>query len=524
MIGTHELIKQSSKLHTDRSSVMSLWQSLAENFHIMRADFTTKRDIGSEFAGHLMSSYPILAHRELTGILSSMLRRDEWFKLGTNQDSSSVAAKRWLESATKIQRQAMYANGSGFVKATKEGDGDFVAFGQAVLSVQMNKDRSGLLYRNWHLRDVVWSENDAGQVDCIYRRWKPRAADLIKLFGKNVDPKVRLAAEKDMFATVNCLHAVVPTEMLNTTEFGDMKYVSTFIDVDNSHSMEQIGLKHKMYSVPRWQTVSGSQYAYSLAAIAALPDARLIQALTSTLLEAGEKYTNPPLLGVDGAIRSDLQVFPGGVTWVDRDYDERTGDVLRPLNQDRGGMPIGMELSADTRSQISEAFYLNKLSLPDVRQMTAYEVNERMQEFVRQTLPLFEPMEDEYNGSLCNESFDLLFAMGAFGAPGDIPRELQGASVEFQFESPIKQASDKAKGQMFREAAELLATAIQLDPGAMHDVDVSKALRDALMGVGAPATWLTDEQEAQDAKDAQNQQEAEQMKMAQQAEMMKAAG
>jgi hypothetical protein len=45
------------------------------------------------------------------------------------------------------------------------------------------------------------------------------------------------------------------------------------------------------YRIPRWQTVSGSQYSYSPATVAALPDARLIQAMTFTLLEAGEKAT-----------------------------------------------------------------------------------------------------------------------------------------------------------------------------------------------------------------------------------------
>jgi hypothetical protein len=52
-----------------------------------------------------------------------------------------------------------------------------------------------------------------------------------------------------------------------------------------------------IYVIPRWQTVSGSQYAYSPATVAALPDARLIQAMTLTFFEAGEKATNPPMVG-----------------------------------------------------------------------------------------------------------------------------------------------------------------------------------------------------------------------------------
>ena len=49
--------------------------------------------------------------------------------------------------------------------------------------------------------------------------------------------------------------------------------------------------------------------------MAALPDARLLQAMTYTLLEAGEKTTNPPMVVTKGAVRSDVSIFAGGLTW-----------------------------------------------------------------------------------------------------------------------------------------------------------------------------------------------------------------
>jgi hypothetical protein len=36
--------------------------------------------------------------------------------------------------------------------------------------------------------------------------------------------------------------------------------------------------------------------------------------------------------------------------------------------------------------------------------MTAYEVGQRVQEYIRNALPIFEPMEMEYNAALCDES------------------------------------------------------------------------------------------------------------------------
>jgi hypothetical protein len=230
--------------------------------------------------------------------------------------------------------------------------------------------------------------------------------------------------------------------------------------------------------------------------------------MTNTLLEAGEKFTNPPLVAVEGAVRSDLQIYAGGVTWVDAEYDERLGEVMRPISQNSSGMPIGFNMAEDIRNQIGEAFFLNKLTLPDARQMTAYEVSERMQEFVRQTLTLFEPMEQEYNGQLCEVTFDLMMRNGDFGSQFDIPRELRGESVEFQFETPISQAVEKEKGQKFIQTAEMLATAMQMDPSTRHEVDITTAFRDAMAGIGVDSDWIRPEEEAQQMKMAEQMQQA----------------
>jgi hypothetical protein len=85
--------------------------------------------------------------------------------------------------------------------------------------------------------------------------------------------------------------------------------------------MEEVSQWNREYSIERWQTVSGSQYAYSPATIVALPDARLLQAMTYTLLHAGEKIVDPPLIATEDVVRSDVALYAGGITWIDRDYE-----------------------------------------------------------------------------------------------------------------------------------------------------------------------------------------------------------
>jgi hypothetical protein len=370
-----------------------------------------------------------------------------------------------------------------------------------------------LLYRCWHLRDVAWCENHEGKVDTVHRKWKPTVSTLRLLF-KNVAPQLTDdLLRQDPYKEIECRHIVIPTEGYEPPADGKKwktPFVSFYMDVENDHVMEEVGIWNPMYVVPRWQTVSGSPYAFSPATVAALPDARLIQAMTYVLINAGEKAVDPPMVATQEAIRSDVQIFAGGITWVDAEYDEKLGAALRPLVTDHSGIPLGQEMVRDTREMIKEAFFLNRLSMPPANQgdMTAFEVGQRIQEYIRNALPLFEPMENDYNGALCEITFDLLLRGGAFGPADRIPPEIRGSEIQFRFESPLREAAERIKGQTFLQTKQMIAEAAPLDPMAPAMFDARTALRDALRGVGTPAKWLRSEQEVAVIEQGQKQQQA----------------
>ena len=517
-----EIIRHSGELFNKRVQLLSLWQEIAENFYPERADFTVNRTLGEDFASHLTSSYPVMVRRELGNTIAAMLRPRSvpWFSVSVaDEDRISVEARRWLQWATGVQRRAMYDPDALFIRATSEGDQDYATFGQTVISREVDLSRNSLLYRCWHLRDVAWCESFRGDIDIIYRKWKPTARDVANYFGKDkVSEAVQKAAEKLDTNPVVCTHAIVPLDAYKT--MGGEKpfkapWVSVYVENETGHLLSEEASFDQVYTIPRWQTVSGSQYAYSPSTVAALPDARLLQSMTLTLLEAGEKAANPPLVAQDGVIRSDVSVYAGGITFVDKEYDEKLGEALRPIRLDTGGIPLGMEMQRATREALASAFYLNKISLPPmVGEVTTFEISQRVQEYVRQALPLFEPMEVEYNQSLCESTFNLLMRNGAFGPASTIPGELRGQSVEFRFESPLREASGKQKGQTFIQAKALLAESAAVDPGALAIIDVPKALRDALDGIGVPATWTRSQMEMDAVMAAQREQQAQAQQMA----------
>lgn len=511
------LTAQGNELFSKRTQLMSLWQVIAENFYPERADFTVARALGDELTRNLTTSYPLMVRRDLGNAFGAMLRptAKDWFRIRTTRpDKEDTQAKQWLEWATKLTKNAMYDRAAQLTRATKEGDHDFATFGQCVISVELNRERNGLLYRTWHLRDVAWTECAEGKVSTIHRRWTAPIITINELFPKTIHPdRAKMLADKP-YTEVELRHVVMKSEdyeRLPGAKKMRTPYVSIWYDLDKHHILEVAGLWTSHYIIPRWQTVSGSQYAYSPAAVAALPDARLLQAMSLTLLSAGEKAVDPPMIAVKEAIRGDVSIYAGGITWVDAEYDERLGEVLRPMTIDKSGLQFGLANVQDVRQQLADAWYLSKLNLPPVdgREMTAYEVGQRIQEFIRNTLPLFEPLEFEYNGALCSNSFELLLRNSP-EMRNSIPDSIAGAELHFEFDSPLHDAVDKVKIGQFMEAQQILATAIQLDPGVANLVDGQVAVRDVLKAT-VPASWLRDEQtvELLLAQQAEKQQAAE---------------
>jgi hypothetical protein len=504
-----ELIQLADHIFKDHGAVRTLWQTLADHFYPERADFTFTRNVGTEFADNLVDSYPLLVRRDLGNSLAAMLRDGDWYDMGVGpgQDTSHLD-DIWLKKSTRKLRQLMNKRTSNFVRSTKQADHDYITFGQAVITVDLNRERDGLLYQSWHLRDVAWFDDEAGQVGGVCRKWKPTYREVVTLFRENTPKEIQALVTTKPFARAEFRHMVIPAEMLRDDQITEkFKWVSIYLDLTNKAVVEIVGMNYMKYVIPRFQTIAGSPYAYSPATVIGLPDSRCLQAMTHSLLEAGERYARPPIIATSQVVTSAVDLSPDGITWVDEQYDERLGAALRTLPQDRGGFPIGMQMREGILETLKSAFYLNKLTLPDPSSgdMTAYEVSERMKQYRRENLPLFAPIEADYSGALCETSFEVAMAANLLGSVYDIPETLQDTDVNFTFISPLSQSEEEEKVQRFHQVSDMLAKVVELSPGTSANVDFDVAFRDAVKGAGAPPEWLVD---MDTVKESRGQQEA----------------
>lgn len=508
-----ELIELANATFSKRAPLLTLWQEIADNFYPERANFTSTLPLGTDFCAHLMEGFPVMMRRELGNTFSSYLRPrgQEWFEGGPASEKlkNRPDCREASQRISAIMRSKMYHHRAMFPRATKECDHDFAAFGQGVISLQERRDRNGILYQNWHLKDVAWNDNDEGQTDQVFRRYCLSLRNAMQRYGDAMHQSWKTMADQaqNMNKDVPLMHIVVPWldygEKVNgkkpKRDIEASSYVSMIVDPANVCVLNVKLIRWMPYVVPRWATVSDSQYAFSPAASLGLPDARLIQRQALTILEAGEKAVDPPLIATEGSIQGEVNIAAGQVTWVDAAYDERMGAALRPMDLAKNP-GLGIEMKKDTRELLLQAFFLNKLQLPDTRDMTAYEAKLRTQEYIRAAMPIFESIEASYNAPLLDLTFTLLEHTGAFEGV-EIPKDMQDEEVEFSFENPLQETYRRQRAQMFQEGMGIVGAAAQADQSALKIVRVPQATRSALEAAGWPEEWMADMEQTEQVEE-----------------------
>lgn len=513
-----ELCEREERAFKAKENLNSLNQELALNFYPERADFTAERSLGAEFAVDLYDSEPLRCRRDLGDARASMLRPAgrEWAKAGLGDpdiDERPNVAKA-LEHINKVGRSMMYRQDSGFVACEKIADHDLVTFGNSVKTAESEIDRYGrriLLTKAWHLRDCAWYDDITGvRQDVMFRRFRASARHIRKKFpDATLHAEILRALDKGKGGNPDkefpLCHVMMPADEYDYYKKPKGRKGAPWVSVyyDSAHKMllRERPSQRFRYVVDRWGRLDGIQYGFSPASMTALPDGRGIQTMAMVLLDAAEKKLDPPLKATEGAVRGEVNNYAQGITWVDKNYDEKMGpaiESLLPPNLDPG---IGIDVIMRTTQALRDTWYLTKLTLPQ-QAKTAYETAQLVEEFIRANIPLFEPWEAG-TAMMLDEIFGVLIDMNAFGPMDGWPQEMSGAALEFTFSNPLQDAIERNKVNQAQVVLGVLAGAAQVNPQApgARRIDIDEIVEDATRGIQAPAEWIKpDEQVAAEAQ------------------------
>lgn len=462
-----ELVRRFKSLKSGRSQFDNHWEDLSYVMLPGRQGFVTDTTPGSKRSDNTFDGTPMQAARGLANAVGGMQRPDgqKFFFVKASDDavSDTDEAKEWLAAVEDSMMEAMLNPKARFRQATGEVDLDLVVLGTGVLFIGERQRLDGLLYQSLHLKDAVVLFSEEGEAEGILREktYTLRQADA-RFGAKNLsEVSQRKLEEKKYDDPVKFLHAVLPRREGRTDALlaKNLPFASIWIEMEASHEVEIGGFHEFPFTVPRWDTSSGEDYGRSPGMIA-LPDANTLQAMGETILIAGQRAASPPLLVPNDGFFDEANTFPDGITYYDSDLAKAMGKIpIGPLESGTN-LPISRDMQKDTREQIFAAFFRNVLNLPvEGPQMTATEVMQRKEEFIREIGPVFGRLETDYTGPLVERTFKIMLRANRLPM---IPDILAGQSIRFEYESPVKkirQQVEAAAARMWVAERVELATA-----------------------------------------------------------------
>lgn len=493
------------------SQMRTFYERVGEIFYPERMDFHSQESDGRERYGHLFDSEPVLLRRELGDGIGGMLRprAGEWFfPRAKGSAAEDPQAQAWLDDATEKFRDRVYRPAARFEVAMRDADHDFVTFGTSILVSTLNRRRDGFFFRCAHPRNVAFELDEEEAVDVVFEELTLSARQLVKLFGRERLPVHMLQAldaapSSGPLRSFKVWRIVAPKtehDWRQRTPPTTATVASLYVDPVSCEFLAEAHMRIHPYHVRRWQTVvPGEVWGRSPVTSVALADSRTLNTAQRALLEGLEKAIDPPMGAsskVEGAV---VNLFAGGVTYLGDVDDVRRH--FQPI-QDGARVDYGLQFTQERRQFLSRAMLQNLLRLPDQRNMTAYEAAQRVEEWVRNASPVFEPMQAD-NAELMERLFALaLYEMndkaGLFES--EPPEGLE--EIEFEFDDRLSEARRRLALYRTREFEQEMTQFAQVasggDPAKAQIIlakvdwdEVLKAKRKAY-----PAAWLKDDRRA----------------------------
>lgn len=519
------ILSQYDVLKNQRSRLNSLWEEIAEVLSPDRVGFSGGRR-GDVAPSKIFDTAPLVAKRGLVNALGGMLRpksssAGKWFSIVPEDEElmDSREVKVWVNRAEERMWRSMYNPRARFIEATGECDDDIVTFGTAVGFCGLRNDGNGLLFRSFNLASTYLEVDAENRVTGVYVRehLTPRQAankwgadNLGRLTKEKLERTTRGNATDDEKCEFVWLVTPRHDRDPRIKNSKNMPFCSVVVDVASEHIVLEEGYEEMPFFTPRWDTRSGEVYGRG-PGVMALPDVLTLNSMGKTMLRALHRAVDPTWLLPSDSMVDTSKLIPGGVSYYDAKAIRNLG-LANPFVQmgSTAQVPWGLNAQQSSREQVFALFYRNVLNLPvDAPQMTATEVIQRREEFVREIGAVFGRLETDYSGPMVERAFNIMLRKGAFGPIEDIPDALQGASVTFRFASPVERAKKQIDEATVLQGVAKVLEIGQIQPSVMDRYnwdEVAKFIADS----NDMPPQLTLDDKAVQAIAAQRQQQAAQ--------------
>lgn len=511
MVSVQEIVKSFHRLKSERCNFDKLYQDVTDLVMPNRADFVVKRANGDDRTRYVFKNttkYAELLTSSILGATSASTVR--WFELAATKDElkKDDACKEWFEAATEKIFDVLNSPVSNFGSQNHEVLLDWVTYGTGCMYVEEGFNDKIVRFRSYPISDIYIEEDFMGRVDTVYRIFRLTGRQALQKFHSVPSVSFRKRAGDRLDDKMDFLHYVTPNTFDNS-----FPVKSYYICLSTNEILSEGGYNEMPYMVPRWYKVSGEVYGRG-PALSALPDIKMVNSMYMTLIQAGQKIADPPLLMADDDSIRPLRMYPGGISYGGIDSNGRA--LVQPFPV-AANLPYSERMIGAVIQDIKEAFYVDQLLVLDSPQMTATEVMTRQEERMRLLSPQLVRLQTEYFGLLVDRVFGIL---GRQGFLGGFPPKL----VEYitnnggdristvEYTGALARSQKAQQSQSLTRLFQSLAPILQFDPTSVDYIDSDKTLKDYADLIGFKQILIrSDKDVAQIRKDRQQAQQAQQM-------------
>jgi len=484
----------------ERSHFESHWEEIAELVSPRKDGFLGGKQRGEKKMARVFDPTAIHANDLLAAGMHGMATNPaaKWFslRLVTDELNDDMEVMEYLSTVEDRMWAEIYSPGTQLTTSLHECYHDLGSFGTGCIFVG-ERDDGKILFQARTLNEIVVAENADGVVDTVYRCTEYTVVQLMELAsrGDGWMPPSEKVQEKYQDGkwddNVKVIHLVGKRRVrdYDRKDAKNKAFESLYFEWETSHLLKEGGVDEFPYLVPRWQKLANEIYGRS-PAMTALPDIKMLQQMSLSLIKAAQKATDPPLfLPSDGTFGKQIRIVPGGVNF----YKGRGQDIVPMPTPDK--LPITMDIMEQVRNRIRTTFHVDVLQMfqPDAK-MTATEVMQRTQERMRLMGPIIGRLEAEMLGPLITRVYGILNRQGKFDDL-EVPESLAKHEWTVEYVSPIATAQKQTEAEGFAKVAQMFG--IFGEQGLMElakrtDFDAAAKYGWDLFNV-EPSLMLTDE-------------------------------
>lgn len=469
-----EVCVRLTTLRSDRSVWNTLLEDLRTYIYNATASFVNgnQGDRGIDRNRKIYDPTAERAHADLVGAIMSGMTNSasRWFGYSLLDDRlmRKDSNKRKLEAATNQVLSIFGDTKTRFYTSIHEGYYELTGLGTGVLFKRGKGSKSK--FKCVPLADVFFEEDDCGEIDTVYRPVYMTAKQVVDQFGyEKLSPRVQELIDVKMNQgpshKLEIIHCVRPNKRYDKNSLAKTKkkFESIYVMAEGEHVLETSGYDRFPYYVCRWETIPGREVLGRSPGMRALKDAKVLNQMSKTNLEAGEVMVRP-------AMQAPLHAFIGNKlnlsSLAQNFYNVKVGmkDPTAKALVSVGNIPIGLEMENQRRRAIQESFFIDLLEEDKKQRMTQLETAQREQARLGRMAPQMSRIQGDWLAKIAKDLFEEVIEEELV----EVTEDIANAKLDIVFNSPLTRAQKQTESAGLQRFLNSIAQISQIYPEVLQ--------------------------------------------------------